>query len=46
MDFADAVHLAFRGSASQLLTFDKGSIKLGKKLGLSTQAMDWVSGVV
>jgi predicted nucleic-acid-binding protein len=45
MDFADALHLALRGSASQLLTFDKGFIKLGKKLGLSTQAMEWVSGV-
>jgi predicted nucleic acid-binding protein len=45
MDFADALHLALRASASQLLTFDKGFIKLGKKLGLSTQAMEWVSGV-
>ncbi len=45
MDFADALHLALRGSASQLLTFDKGFIKLGKKLGLSTQTVDWVSAV-
>jgi predicted nucleic-acid-binding protein len=45
MDFANALHLALRGSTNQLLTFDKGFIKLGKKLGLRTQAVDWVSGV-
>jgi predicted nucleic-acid-binding protein len=45
MDFANALHLALRGSTNQLLTFDKGFIKLGKKLGLSTQAVDWVSGI-
>ena len=45
MDFADALHLALRGTSSQLLTFDKGFIKLGKRQGLSTQGTDWVAGV-
>lgn len=45
MDFADALHLVLRGSATQLLTFDKGFIKLGKKQGLNTQGVDWVVGV-
>ncbi len=44
MDFADALHLALRGDSPQLLTFDKGFIKLGKKQGLSTQGVDWVLG--
>jgi predicted nucleic acid-binding protein len=44
MDFADALHLALRSEAIQLLTFDKGFIKLGKKLGFSTQAEGWASG--
>ena len=45
MDFADALHLALRGASTQLLTFDKAFIKLGKKQGLSTQGLDWVAGV-
>jgi predicted nucleic-acid-binding protein len=45
MDFADALHLALRGSASSFVTFDKGFIKLSKKLGLNTRGLDWVSGV-
>lgn len=45
MDFADALHLALRGVSPQLLTFDKGFIKLGKKLGLSTQGVNWVSSL-
>ena len=45
MDFADALHLALRASSSQLLTFDKAFIRLGKKQGLRTQGLDWVAGV-
>jgi predicted nucleic acid-binding protein len=45
MDFADALHLALRGSANQLLTFDKGFIKLAKKQGLSSEGIDWVSNL-
>lgn len=45
MDFADALHLALRGVSSQLLTFDKAFIRLGKKQGLSTQGVDWVASV-
>ena len=45
MDFVDALHLALRGASTQLLTFDKAFIKLGKKQGLRTQGLDWVSGV-
>lgn len=45
IDFADAMHLALRGANSQLLTFDKGFIKQGKRQGLSTQGKDWVTGV-
>jgi predicted nucleic-acid-binding protein len=45
MDFADALHLALRDSASQLLTFDKGFIKLAKRQGLSSAGLDWVVGV-
>ncbi len=45
MDFADALHLALRGASSQLLTFDKAFIKLGKKQGLTTRGVDWVAGV-
>jgi predicted nucleic-acid-binding protein len=45
MDFADALHLALRDSAKQLLTFDKGFIKLAKRQGLSSEGLDWVVGV-
>jgi predicted nucleic-acid-binding protein len=45
MDFADALHLALRGASPQLLTFDKGFVKLAKKEGLHTQGVDWVAGV-
>jgi predicted nucleic-acid-binding protein len=45
MDFADALHLALRGESPQLLTFDKGFIKQGRKQGLNTQGVDWVAGV-
>ena len=45
MDFADALHLALRGASSQLLTFDKAFISLGKKQGLSTYELAWVAGV-
>jgi predicted nucleic-acid-binding protein len=45
MDFADALHLALRGASSQLLTFDKAFIKLGKKQRLTTRGLDWVVGV-
>ncbi len=45
MDFADALHLSLRGASPQLLTFDKGFIKQGKKHGLNTQGIDWVAGV-
>ena len=45
MDFADALHLALREPALQLLTFDKSFIKLGKKQGLSTRGVDWVTAV-
>jgi predicted nucleic-acid-binding protein len=45
MDFADALHLALRGASSQLLTFDKAFIKLGKKQGLNTRGLDWVTGI-
>lgn len=45
MDFADALHLALREPAQQLLTFDKSFIKLGKKQGLSTRGVDWVAAV-
>lgn len=45
MDFADALHLALKGPAQQLLTFDKAFIKQGKKLGLSSQGSAWVHGV-
>ncbi len=45
MDFADALHLALRGDSAQLLTFDKAFIKQGKKLGLTTQGVNWVHGV-
>jgi predicted nucleic-acid-binding protein len=45
IDFADALHLALRGGSPQLLTFDKAFIKQGKKLGLNTQGVNWVSAV-
>jgi hypothetical protein len=45
MDFAEALHLALRGSAKQLLTFDKGFIKSAKRQGLSSAGLDWVVGV-
>jgi predicted nucleic acid-binding protein len=45
MYFADALHLALRGPSSQLLTFDKAFIKLGKKQRLTTRGLDWVVGV-
>jgi predicted nucleic-acid-binding protein len=45
MDFADALHLALRGASSQLLTFDKAFIKVGKKQRLTTRGLDWVVGV-
>jgi predicted nucleic-acid-binding protein len=45
MDFAEALHLALRDSAKQLLTFDKGFIKSAKRQGLSSAGLDWVVGV-
>ena len=45
MDFADALHLALREPAQQLLTFDKSFVKLGKKQGLNTRGVDWVVSV-
>lgn len=45
MDFADALHLALRDPALQLLTFDKSFIKISKKQGLTTRGMDWVAAV-
>lgn len=45
MDFADALHLALRDSAEQILTFDKAFIKISKKQGLTSHGVDWVAGV-
>lgn len=43
MDFADALHLALRAPTEQLLTFDKGFVKMGKKLNLNTDGVPWVA---
>jgi predicted nucleic-acid-binding protein len=46
MDFADALHLALRGTSPQLLTFDKSFVKVAKKQGLTTRGADWVAAIV
>ena len=45
MDFADAVHLALRAEANQMLTFDKDFIKTAKREGLHEAGVDWVAEV-
>jgi hypothetical protein len=46
MDFADALHLATSRGSTKFITFDRDTIKVGKRLGLTVQPAPFAAAVL